>query len=119
MEATYYVAECIEFPTMGEFHEGITDVNEAIRLWENIPPERINGIRGIGISVSDPDDDVWTIEAGIVVGKRIDGEAIKFLLEEKDKPEIREMVDNLVNSFEKVLENLEQDNMPVRRHRGR
>lgn len=32
---------------------------------------------------------------------------------------IHVMVDNLVNSFEEALENLEQENVPMRRHRGR
>lgn len=50
-EITYTVAECSEFHVMGEFYENITSTNDAVKLFEKIPPERLNGVKAIGINV--------------------------------------------------------------------
>lgn len=44
---TFYVAECMEFPTLWEYHENL-NFAEAVRLYESIPSERMNAIKGIG-----------------------------------------------------------------------
>ena len=49
VEVTLTVAECGEFHTMGEFHEGIATVEEALMIFNSIPPERMHGIPAIGI----------------------------------------------------------------------
>ena len=51
MEITLTVAECGAFHNMGEFYENISTVDEAIALFEKIPPERMNGIPAIGINL--------------------------------------------------------------------
>lgn len=48
---TLTVAECGEFHSLGEFHENIASVEEAIAVWKSIPPERMNGIPSIGINI--------------------------------------------------------------------
>ncbi|MCD7956154.1 MAG: DUF3849 domain-containing protein, partial [Lachnospiraceae bacterium] len=50
---TFYVAECMEFPILGEWHEEITSLQEAVALYEKIPAERMNGIKGIGFTLYD------------------------------------------------------------------
>mgnify|MGYP000735538792 CR=1 FL=1 len=40
---TLTVAECMEFHSMGEFHENIKSVAEAVAKFKAIPPERMNG----------------------------------------------------------------------------
>lgn len=50
---SFYVAECMEFPVLGEYHEGIGSLQEAIALYEQIPAERMNGIKGIGFTLTD------------------------------------------------------------------
>lgn len=49
---SFYVAECMEYPVMGEYHENLT-LQEAYELYEKIPPERINGVKGIGFCLED------------------------------------------------------------------
>ncbi len=49
---SFYVAECMEFPSMGELHEGLT-LQEAFELYEQIPDSRMNGIKGIGFDLQD------------------------------------------------------------------
>lgn len=51
---TYYVAECMEFHSAGEYHEGVS-LEEALQLYSQIDPHRINGIPGIGIHVENND----------------------------------------------------------------
>ncbi|MCD8397605.1 MAG: DUF3849 domain-containing protein [Lachnospiraceae bacterium] len=50
---SFYVAECMEFPVLGEYHEDIGSLQEAMALYEQIPAERMNGIKGIGFTLSD------------------------------------------------------------------
>lgn len=49
---TFYVAEVMEFPNMGEYHERLT-LKEALDLYEQIPAERMNGGKGIGFELHD------------------------------------------------------------------
>ncbi len=46
------MAECMEYPVMGEYHENLT-LQEAYELYEKIPPEGINGVKGIGFHLED------------------------------------------------------------------
>ena len=50
---TFYVAECTEFPILGEYHERLETLQEAMELYEKIPAERMNGIKGIGFRLED------------------------------------------------------------------
>lgn len=52
---TFYAAECMEFPNMGEFYENLT-LEEAIEKYESIPAERINAVKGIGFELHDGSD---------------------------------------------------------------
>ncbi len=51
----YYVAECMEFPNLGEYHDNLS-LEEAIRIYQEIPAERMNGIKGIGFELKDGSD---------------------------------------------------------------
>lgn len=48
---TFTVAECGEYYNLGEYHEGIRTLGEAVRLYQQIPPEHMNGIPSIGINL--------------------------------------------------------------------
>ena len=52
---TYYVAECMEFPNLGEYHDNLS-LEEAVRIYQEIPAERMNGIKGIGFELKDGSD---------------------------------------------------------------
>lgn len=47
---TYTVAECGEFHSLGEYHEGIQTIDEAERLYRQIPPARSASLRSASIS---------------------------------------------------------------------
>lgn len=72
---TLSVYECSEFHSMGEVHEGIKSVDEAIRVWNSIPPSRMNGIKSIAIVVGEG----WeATEFEAVVGKTMDLEMLRY-----------------------------------------
>ncbi len=50
---TFYVAECSEFHILGEYHDRLESLQEAMELYEKIPADRINGIKSIGIQLED------------------------------------------------------------------
>ena len=49
---TFYVAECMEFPVMGEVHRGLT-LEEAVKALRDIPDDRMHGGKGIGFELQD------------------------------------------------------------------
>ena len=86
---TFYVAECSEFPTMGEFHEGLS-LEEAFRIYDQIPAERMNGIKGIGFELHDGseyDGQYPLMEAG-----RVDEELINMVQHYKDSPLVQQAI---------------------------
>ena len=49
---SFYVAECMEYPGYGEYHEGLT-LKEAFELYDKIPAERNHSGKGIGFDLQD------------------------------------------------------------------
>ena len=80
-EVSFVVAECSEFHNMGELHENVGTVKEAITLFEQIPPERMHGIPAIGIRVTDTDNPELFTEIDIVRGKTIDVDMLSYVPE--------------------------------------
>lgn len=80
-EVSFVVAECSEFHNMGELHENVGSVKEAIALFELIPPERMHGIPTIGIRVTDTSNPEIFTEIDIVRGKTIDLEMLSYVPE--------------------------------------
>lgn len=72
---TLSVYECSEFHSMGEVHEGIKSVDEAIRVWNSIPSSRMNGIKSIAVVVGEGWD---ATEFEAVVGKTMDLEMLRY-----------------------------------------
>ena len=52
---TYYVAECMEFNRYGEYREDIHSAEEAVKIYQSIPSERLNAGKGIGLHVEEED----------------------------------------------------------------
>ena len=52
---SFYTAECMEFPNLGELYENLT-LQEAIEKYESIPAERMNAVKGIGFELHDGSD---------------------------------------------------------------
>ncbi len=96
-EVTLTVAECGEFHNLGEFYENIPTVEEAVAIWKQIPPERMNGIPAIGINIHTPGTEVFEdVEIDILTGKRIDLDILEYIPDIKGNPQAMEMITELV-----------------------
>ena len=96
-EVTLTVAECSEFHSLGEFYENIPTVEEAVAIWKQIPPERMNGIPAIGINIHEPGAEPFgDVEADLVSGKRIDLEILDHIPDMKNNPKVMELAAQLV-----------------------
>ena len=96
-EVTLTVAECGEFHNLGEFYENIPTVEEAVAIWKQIPPERMNGIPTIGINIHTPGTEVFEdIGIDILSGKRIDLDILGYIPDIKENPQAIEIIAELV-----------------------
>ncbi len=97
VEITLTVAECGEFHNMGEFYENIPTVEEAIALFEEIPPERMNGIPAIGINLHRAGEDVENdIAIDIAGAKSIDLDVLQYVPDIANEPKAMEVVAELI-----------------------
>lgn len=90
---TFSVAECSEFHSLGEYYEGIQTIEEAVRLYKRIPPERLNGMPGISIVVEDDG------EADIVYGRFIDMSCLKYLPSLQNDGTVKDTFKYLLREF--------------------
>ncbi len=94
---TFYVAECMEFPVMGEYHNNLT-LEEAIKIYESIPAERMHGGKGIGFDLQDGDED-YSGEYELMCWDRVDRELIDMIPHYRESP----LVQKAINDMEKYL----------------
>ena len=98
--ATLSVAECGEFHNMGEYHEGIASVDEALAIFHQIPPERMNGIPSIGINVhTEGTESYQDTTIDIVSGKVADLEVLDYVPDISDDPKAIEMITELIDKL--------------------
>lgn len=100
IKITLTVAECGEFHNLGEYHEDIAGVEEAVAIFNSIPPERRNGIPSIGINIhtegTEPYEDV---QMDIVSGKVIDLEMLEYYPEITGNQKALAVISELINKF--------------------
>ena len=97
---TLTVAECGEFHSLGEFHENIAGVEEAIAVWKSIPPERMNGIPSIGINIHTEGTERYEdVEMDILSGKVIDLEVLDYVPDITDDPKAIEVIEELIDKL--------------------
>ena len=95
-EVTLTVAECSEFHNLGEFYENIPTVEEAVAIWKQIPPERMNGIPAIGVNIHTPGTEAFEdVGIDILTGKRIDLDILEYIPDIKGNPQAMEVIAEL------------------------
>ena len=103
---SFYAAECMEFPVMGEYHDNLT-LAEAFEKYQAIPAERMNGIKGIGFRLEDGsiyDGDYELMRAG-----SISKDAIDLVPHYQESP----LVQKAMADLEKMLAEEQQRKEPV------
>ena len=99
---TFTVAECMEFHSMGEFHENIKSVAEAVAKFKAIPPERMHGVPAIGIRAADPKDPDEYTEMDVLIGRRIDMDMLRYIPEIADNWQAKQMIASLIHEMPDV-----------------
>ena len=98
---TFYVAECMEFPVMGEYHENLT-LEEALHIYETIPAERMNGIKGVGFELHDGSDYDGPYDL-MRLGK-VDREGVEMIKHYKESPLVQKVMDDVEKYFARKQE---------------
>ena len=84
--ATYYVAECMEFNRYGEYREDIQSAEEAVKVYQSIPSERLNAGKGIGLHVEE--EDGIQLDFPLVSGGKLDVDFLGEVYGFKEYPEL-------------------------------
>ena len=106
---TYYVAECMEFPNLGEYHDNLS-LEEAVCIYQEIPAERMNGIKGIGFELKDGSD--YEGPFPILTGQTIDLDTIQAIDYYRDNPLVQKAVKELAAAMPE-MEVLGADGQPA------
>ena len=96
---TLTVAECSEFHNMGEFHENITSVAEAVAKFKEIPHERMHGIPAIGIRVADLKNPEDSVEMDVLIGQRIDLDMLRYVPDIAENWQAQQMIATLIHDM--------------------
>lgn len=97
---TFTVAECGEYHSLGEYHEEISTLEEAVRIFNMIPPERMNGIPSIGIRLHVEGTENWEdSQVDVFTGEGIDVGMFKLTPEICQYPKAQEAVKQLIKMF--------------------
>ena len=97
---TLTVAECGEFHNFGEYHEDIAGVEEAIAIFNRIPPERMNGIPSIGINIhTEGTESYEDTQMDIVSGRIADLEILDYVPDITDNPKAVEVIAELIDKL--------------------
>ena len=100
VHVTFTVAECGEYHNLGEYHEGIETIEEAIQLYQAIDPSRMNGIPSIGVNMHIEGTEEWEDDqADIFTGKYIDVDYLHHIPDMRDNPRVQEAVAKLIAAF--------------------
>ena len=82
----------MEFPVMGEFHDGLS-LDEAIKVYESIPSDRMHGIKGIGFDLQD--DSIYSGQYELFSGNKVLYDAIDLVDHYKKNPIIQDAMKKL------------------------
>ena len=100
---TLTVAECGEFHNFGEYHENIAGVEEAIAIFNRIPPERMNGIPSIGINIHTEGTESYEgTQMDIVSGGVADLEFLDYVPDIAGNPQAMEVIVELLAKLPEV-----------------
>lgn len=92
-EKTFFIAECMEFIRYGEYTENVREAEDAVAYYKNIPSERLNAGKGIGIHV---EEDGFPLEFHLVSGRQLDMDLIASIYDLEKYPQILKAAKELI-----------------------
>lgn len=105
-QISFYVAECMEFPVLGEFYENLS-LDEAMKLYNRIPAERMNGIKGIGFCLDD--GSMYDGNFELMSGGRVLKDIINEIPHYQESP----LVQKAITDMEMLLSKQEKESQKV------
>ena len=106
---SFYVAECAEFPVMGEFHDNLT-LEQALEVYDKIPAERMNGIKSIGFSLED--GSIYSGMFDLVVGGEVQAEIVNHIQHYRESPLVQKAISDMKTLLEKRQASKELEERP-------
>lgn len=100
---SFYAAECMEFPSMGEYYENLT-LEEAVEKYKTIPADRIHGIKGIGFCLKD--GSIYDGAYELMSGGKISKDLIDLVPHYKESP----LVQKAMQDLERILAEKQREN---------
>lgn len=104
---SFYVAECSEFPVLGEFHHDLS-LEEAFRIYDKIPGNRMNGIKSIGFNLQDGSDYEGMFD--IYVGGEVKKEIINSIPAFRDNDLVQKAISAVEKEVNKRQHNVDKSN---------
>ena len=109
---SFYVAECAEFPVMGEFHDNLT-LEQALEIYDKIPAERMNGIKSIGFSLED--GSIYSGMFDLMVGGEVQAEVVNHIQHYRESPLVQKAISDMKTLLEKRQASRELEEHPSTR----
>ena len=106
---SFYVAECAEFPVMGEFHDNLT-LEQALEVYDKIPVERMNGIKSIGFSLED--GSIYSGMFDLMVGGEVQAEVVNHIQHYRESPLVQKAISDMKTLLEKRQASKELEERP-------
>ena len=106
---SFYVAECAEFPVMGEFHDNLT-LEQALEVYDKIPAERMNGIKSIGFSLED--GSIYSGMFDLMVGGKVQAEVVNHIQHYRESPLVQKAISDMKTLLEKRQASKELEERP-------
>ena len=106
---SFYVAECAEFPVMGEFHDNLT-LEQALEVYDKIPAERMNGIKSIGFSLED--GSIYSGMFDLMVGGEVQAEVVNHIQHYRESPLVQKAISDIKTLLEKRQASKELEERP-------
>ncbi|MFQ9716193.1 MAG: DUF3849 domain-containing protein [Blautia sp.] len=98
---SFYVAECMEFPRLGEYHDGL-NFEEAVALYESIPEDRMSAIKGIGFVLHREDEPEEDLSSELVSGGMMDVDMINHVPEFRESPLVQWAIREAISTFPEI-----------------
>ena len=97
---TFTVAECGEFHGIGAYYEDIPTIEDAIRIYREMDPARLNGVPAIGVNLHvEGTDCLEDDQVDLLAGKTIDVDFLNYMLDVRDHPSVQDAIKKLVEAF--------------------
>ena len=106
---SFYVAECAEFPVMGEFHDNLT-LEQALEVYDKIPAERMKGTKSIGFSLED--GSIYSGMFDLMVGGEVQAEIVNHIQHYRESPLVQKAISDMKTLLEKRQASKELEERP-------